>query len=858
MVAIPDYLEEGEGGKVPTVVEGEDRLHTEVKLETEGDVPVDGEVVAQIRRMKPGELSEFHGSMKLGWVQVCPFCSKEVGTLVDHVKAHHSERSHRQIRTRCPHIECAKLVVDIKNHIRMVHQKVRNYQCDECDSMFVNNYQVRKHKEGVHSGDVRVKCEECDMMLKTTTLDSHVKRVHRGVKASVPCSEEGCGKVFGSKADLERHVLGKHMRWKAPCPECGKKFRMECLHQHIMTVHKGIYPFTCPQCKQGFQNQKGLSTHVRTRHQGVFLHCRAVTEKGLECGKVILSEEGLISHMERQHLAGARVACPQCGVAVSPAYLPEHLRRRHLGDQQLVCVLDTCGDVVTDRGDLRRHVEGEHAALELEWCEQCSEFCLELGEHRRLRHEAALWEGEEARPVFGVVRGVTCHHDNCDFMATGSTHLARHVKLKHENKVSVKCELCGKKTFNMEKHVRIQHDKQKTLECDVCEKKFITPFTLRKHRETHTAVEDRKQKCPRCGVEVTNMKQHERFVHQKDLRFSCSEEGCETRFTSKHHLKKHMESVHEKAKLSCPQCEKMIGINSLASHIRIVHEKRRDHVCPQCQKTFQNKSHLRNHVQRVHLQIREECPDCGKMVQDLHNHHQFVHLKVKNFPCNLCDTRCTTSTALKKHIRSVHLDEHYECPECGDMVKHLEQHIRQKHGEVKKKHQCPECQKFFTCGTYLSKHIMRVHLGMRETCPSCGLETKDLARHRRTACTREGYTPRRVADALVANPLEAGRLRTKMKREVVAQDSEDEEELKEEAMVASLGMEPATITGDLSRRSSCASIAAEVEEEGQWEEVEGEDLVMTKEEMLQDDEELMVVPELDEKPPELGHGNKHL
>lgn len=42
MVAIPDYLEEGEGGKVPTVVEGEDRLHTEVKLETEGDVPVDG------------------------------------------------------------------------------------------------------------------------------------------------------------------------------------------------------------------------------------------------------------------------------------------------------------------------------------------------------------------------------------------------------------------------------------------------------------------------------------------------------------------------------------------------------------------------------------------------------------------------------------------------------------------------------------------------------------------------------------------------------------------------------------------------------------------------------------------------
>ena len=36
------------------------------------------EVIATIRRMKDGESSEFHGSMKLGWVQLCPFCHKEV------------------------------------------------------------------------------------------------------------------------------------------------------------------------------------------------------------------------------------------------------------------------------------------------------------------------------------------------------------------------------------------------------------------------------------------------------------------------------------------------------------------------------------------------------------------------------------------------------------------------------------------------------------------------------------------------------------------------------------------------------------------------------------------------------------
>ena len=116
------------------------------------------------------------------------------------MKGVHPEREHRQIRTICPYVECSKLVVDIKNHIRMVHLKVRNYSCDECDANFVNNYQVRKHKEGVHSNGSRIQCEECSMMLKTTTYESHVRRVHRGVRPSVPCDEEGCGKVFGSKA----------------------------------------------------------------------------------------------------------------------------------------------------------------------------------------------------------------------------------------------------------------------------------------------------------------------------------------------------------------------------------------------------------------------------------------------------------------------------------------------------------------------------------------------------------------------------------------------------------------------------------------------------------------------------------
>ena len=356
--------------------------------------------------------------------------------------------------------------------------------------------------------------------------------------------------------------------------------------------------------------------------------------------------------------------------------------------------------------------------------------------------------------------------------------------------MSAKCELCGKKSFDMERHHRIQHQKEKTLECDLCNKKFLTPFALKKHQQTHTAIEERTQTCLKCGVSVANMKQHERFVHQKDLPFSCPEQDCQTKFTSSLHLRKHMESVHNKAKLACPQCKKMIGVNSLASHIRIVHQKQRNSECPECHKTFQNKSHLRNHLQRVHLGMKQACPDCGKQVQDLHSHRQYVHLKVRNFPCNQCDTRCTTSNALKKHISSVHLDQRSKCPECLEMVKHLEQHIRQRHRDAKRQHQCAECQKFFTCGTYLAKHIMRVHLEMKTTCTDCGLETKDLSRHKKTNCTREGYVPRtrkksKFGDASIPKDEVAPRRKSRIASTGLFWENEEnkmEVELKEEEL----------------------------------------------------------------------------
>ena len=75
----------------------EEQMDTDVKQEPVGNLVLEGvsllafrsfwvqkltlfsqEVLARIRKLGAGEHSEFHGSVKLGWVQICPFCQQEV------------------------------------------------------------------------------------------------------------------------------------------------------------------------------------------------------------------------------------------------------------------------------------------------------------------------------------------------------------------------------------------------------------------------------------------------------------------------------------------------------------------------------------------------------------------------------------------------------------------------------------------------------------------------------------------------------------------------------------------------------------------------------------------------------------
>ena len=57
---------------------------------------------------------------------------------------------------------------------------------------------------------------------------------------------------------------------------------------------------------------------------------------------------------------------------------------------------------------------------------------------------------------------------------------------------------------------------------------------------------------------------------------------------------------------ACPICKRtFLQRVNLATHIRTVHKKRRDHKCPSCSRRFGHVSHLVRHINTVHEQRRD-------------------------------------------------------------------------------------------------------------------------------------------------------------------------------------------------------------------------------------------------------------
>jgi len=245
-------------------------------------------------------------------------------------------------------------------------------------------------------------------------------------------------------------------------------------------------------------------------------------------------------------------------------------------------------------------------------------------------------------------------------------------------KVLHNCSVCGEGLTSikgLKAHMNTHDPNYGNYECTQCKTFFDSKGLLRHHRRVtqHKKLKDPEPKyfpCNTCGKSLSGvggLREHIKSVHNKTYDKLCPH--CDYRASSTKTLKKHIDALHLGITYPCDQCTLVFTQReNLASHIKTIHSGERPFVCEECGFKSKTKSNLESHVSSIHSTSSFPCIICGKIFknQSYLASHMRGHDESSQFPCQFCDRKFVTRTKLKMHINTHTGETPYKCPHnCG-------------------------------------------------------------------------------------------------------------------------------------------------------------------------------------------------
>lgn len=204
------------------------------------------------------KMHEFNPKIK------CNFCEKEVVNIKAHIKTVHDK-----IRKKCD--QCGLEVNNLKAHIEAVHEKKRRFQCEHCEFSCYQPNAMKLHIERRHTEVTRYTCTIC--FRKCLDLKLHFDKVH----SSSPCREEenvfcpDCEYRTTTKANLRNHKKSVHDTRVVACEICEQIVRRCRIAKHMRT--HSVKTYFCQPCNRGYRDRKDIARHILYSHQNQRCMC---------------------------------------------------------------------------------------------------------------------------------------------------------------------------------------------------------------------------------------------------------------------------------------------------------------------------------------------------------------------------------------------------------------------------------------------------------------------------------------------------------------------------------------------------------------------------------------------------------
>ena len=201
-----------------------------------------------------------------------------------------------------------RLLSDLVKHITKNHEGKKSFRCSKCDSSFITKSHLATHVLKYHEGKKRYKCSFCDSEFRICSdLVQHITKNHEG-KKSFKCSI--CDASFMVKEYMIVHEKN-HEKKKPQCPICGiKRCNDKILKQHILSVHERDNPYKCHRCPSSFTEEQHLTRHNSQVHKENKIYKFSCSICDNE--RNFSSYKGLVYHYELVHEGRNPLKCDIC------------------------------------------------------------------------------------------------------------------------------------------------------------------------------------------------------------------------------------------------------------------------------------------------------------------------------------------------------------------------------------------------------------------------------------------------------------------------------------------------------------------------------------------------------------------